>query len=83
MKVFSAARQIKSPQDLRVHITIFPSVSGDNAASGRIRFNALCVHPRDIAWTVPRRNMRESAKVGDKVKTAQCVGPVNDISESM
>lgn len=83
MNVFSATRQINSPQDLRVFITIFPSVSEDNAASGRVYLDALCVHEKgrpsmDGSW---EKHARESAKVGDKVKTVQCIGPMNDMSE--
>lgn len=83
MNVFSATRQINSPQGLRVFITIFPSVSENNAASGRVYFDAPCVHQKgrhsmDSSW---QKHARESAKVWDKVKTVQCIDPVNDMSE--
>lgn len=82
MNIFSATRQINSPQVLTGFITIFPSVPEDNAASGRVYLDALCVHQKgrhsmDSSW---QKHARESA--GDKVKTVQCIDPVNDMSES-
>lgn len=60
-------------------------MSGHNAASGKVYLNAFCVHQirRHSVDSPQEKHTRENAKEGDKLKTTQCVGTVNDISEPM
>lgn len=73
---FLCDQKISSRQNLRALITIFPSVSGDNA---------FCVHQkrRRSVDGSQEKHAKDSAKVEDKGKTVQCFGLMIDISQAM